>query len=101
MVDTNKFSPEEAAVFGAAVKKSEEMIEKKAKNVSWLMTGVIIVLFIGFITMLAMVGTLIVDSFHINSTTYKEYTERTNQLEKNQQIIIDLQKQIQELLKKK
>ena len=59
-----------------------------------------------------MVATLIIDSFHINSATYKEYSEKTgsikqtqkinqellDQNEKNQRLILEQQKQIQQLI---
>lgn len=62
-------------------------IDKKVEHISWIMIGVVIVCFLGFIT-------LIIDSFHINSITYKEYSEKLDQHNKNQQIIIDLQNQL-------
>lgn len=62
-------------------------IDKKVENMGWLMVGVVIVCFLGFIT-------LVIDSFHINSITYKEYSQKLNQYTKNQDIIIELQKQL-------
>lgn len=62
-------------------------IGKKVEYLSWLMIGVVIVCFLGFIT-------LIIDSFHINSITYKEYAQKLDQYNKNQETIIELQKQI-------
>lgn len=73
------------------------------------------VLFVAILTMLFMVATLVLDSLHFNSATYKEYSQKTEviktledtnkqQLEQNkenQQTIIEQQKQIIELLKKK
>lgn len=72
------------------------------------------VLVIAVLTMIFMVATLVIDSFHFNSATYKEYTQKTDavitleetnkqQLEQNkenQQTIIEQQMQIIELLKK-
>lgn len=69
-------------------------MDKKVEHLSWLMIGVVIVCFLGFIT-------LIIDSFHINSATYKEYSKKEDlnkelleQNAKNQQMIIDLQNQL-------
>ncbi len=69
-------------------------INKKVEHLSWLMIGVVIVCFLGFIT-------LVIDSFHINSATYKEYSKKADvnqqlleQNAKNQQMIIDLQTQL-------
>lgn len=72
------------------------------------------VLVVAVLTMIFMVATLVIDSFHFNSATYKEYSQKTEaikiledtnkqQLEQNkenQQTIIDQQKQILEFLKK-
>jgi hypothetical protein len=41
--------------------------------------------------------TLLVDSFHFNSATYKEYSEKTEAVEENQRVNDILLKQIQEL----
>jgi Na+/melibiose symporter-like transporter len=62
-------------------------MNKKVEHLSLLMIGVVIVFFLGFIT-------LIIDSFHINSITYKEYSTQLEQYQKNQQTIIDLQNQL-------
>ena len=113
--EEKKFTPDEAAVISESVKRSERLINEKLKGVSWLMAGVVIVLFIGFITLILMVGGLLLDAWHFNSAVYKEYSEEVTTLEsiqkrnemlletnkQNQQIIIDQLKQIQETLKKK
>lgn len=66
--------------------------------------------FVFVVTLLVMVVTLLVDSFHINSVTYKEYSQKTESVEmtqkanqelldqnkQNQELIIELQKQILE-----
>lgn len=70
--------------------------------------------FVFVVTLIVMTITLLIDSFHFNSTTYKEYSQKTeltnttqkinqellNQNKKNQAIIIEQQKQIQQLFKK-
>lgn len=86
MVRQNRvFTTLELAVISEAVKQSEVRTEAKVRNLSWLMTGVVIVSFIGFITMIVMTATLIVDSFHINSTTYSEYSEKIKTLNDTQE----------------
>jgi hypothetical protein len=49
------------------------------------------------ITLIVMVATLVVDSFHINSTTYKEYSQKTESVETTQKANEILLKQVQEL----
>jgi hypothetical protein len=80
-----------------AVGRARAYTNEKLKSISWLMVGVVIVCFLAFIQ-------LVVDSFHINNATYKEYSQRTESVEtmqkvnqelldqnkKNQEIIIDL-----------
>ncbi len=63
-------------------------------------TNLIIGIFIvAFITMIIMVATLVIDSFHINSVTYKEYSqkieEREQILEVNQSLINENRKMLQ------
>ena len=76
---------------------------------------VIGILVVGFISMLLMVGGILLDAWHFNSATYKEYSQKTKSVEttqkandallqqikdlaeqnkKNQEIIIELQKQL-------
>ncbi|MFA5132451.1 MAG: hypothetical protein WC444_03980 [Candidatus Paceibacterota bacterium] len=71
-------------------------------------------LFVVVIILLVMVATLVIDSFHINSATYKEYSEKIETLDitqknsnqmneqhaKNQELIIKQQAQILKLLNK-
>ncbi|MFH1564643.1 MAG: hypothetical protein ABIC82_02210 [bacterium] len=82
--------------------------ESKLKDINYILLSVVIIL-------LVMVATLIIDSFHFNSATYKEYSEKTESVEqtqkinqelldqnqKNQQLILDQQKQIQQYLMEK
>lgn len=81
--------------------------ESKLKDINYILLSVVIIL-------LVMVATLIIDSFHFNSATYKEYSQKTESIEtiqknnenllkqiknfseqatKNQDLIIELQKQ--------
>ena len=69
------FSANEVAVISEAVKQSTEVVEAKVKTLSGLMIGVVIVTFIGFITMIIMVATLLIDSFNIKSTSCKDYSQ--------------------------
>ncbi len=75
---------------------------------------IISVLIVSFIIMIIMVATLMVDSFHVNSATYKEYSEKVETVDdtlkinkellsqntKNQQLILGQQKKIWGLLSK-
>lgn len=99
----NQFDSKEMAVISEAVRQSGEAADIKMKNFNWLMGAVILALFIGFITMFAAVATMIIDSFHLNSSTYREYSQKTEtynlvleENKKNQEII----KQFLEELKK-
>lgn len=80
-------------------------IDNKFKDVYYFFAGIIIILIV-------MVATLVIDSFHFNSATYKEYSnkiesvdnilktnqELLNQNQNNQQIILEQQKEIKALL---
>lgn len=64
--------------------------DAKLKDVNYTLLGVVVIL-------LVMVATLLIDSFHINSSTYKEYSEKIDSLETTQKINEALLKQIQDL----
>ena len=80
---------------------SKQETDKKFQDMHYVLTGVTVVILI-------MVATLIIDSFHINAATYKEYSEKINTLnflkdsnkelleqnKQNQELIIELQKQL-------
>lgn len=89
--------------------------DSKFKDINFILLSVVIIL-------LVMVATLIIDSFHINSATYKEYSQKTdyiNMMQKtnevllkqiqdlsdqsktNQELIINLQKQVLQSFQKK
>ncbi|MES2023243.1 MAG: hypothetical protein V4439_01020 [Patescibacteria group bacterium] len=96
-----EFKINELRIISEAVNQSKDYAKSysddKVKNINWLMAGVVIVCLLGFLQ-------LIIDSFHINSATYKEYSQKTEEIEttqkinkelldkniKNQEIIIDL-----------
>lgn len=101
----DSFDSREMAVISEAIRQSSETTDIKMKNFNWLMGAVILALFIGFIAMFASVATLIIDSLHFNSATYKEYAQKTEtynllfeENKKNQEIIIENQKFIKQLL---
>lgn len=89
-------------------------IEEINKKLDRFFFALVSVGFVFVVTLIIMTITLLVDSFHFNSATYKEYSQKTESIEttqktnqelleqnkKNQEIIIEQQKQIQELLKK-
>lgn len=66
-------------------------VQTIGKKLDFFITIVISILIVGFITLIVTVGGLIIDSFHVNSAIYKEYTaktETTNQLlEINKQLL--------------
>lgn len=80
--------------------------DSKFKDLNYILLSVVMIL-------LVMVATLIIDSFHINSVTYREYSEKTQSVEgtqqinkelldqnkKNQQLILEQQQRILDLLK--
>lgn len=70
----------------------EKLIEaiKRIEKIDWTLFAVVLVL-------LVMVVTLLIDSFHINSVTYKEYSEKTASVETTQKANEVLLKQIQEI----
>ncbi|MDO8637979.1 MAG: hypothetical protein Q7R43_00245 [Candidatus Daviesbacteria bacterium] len=96
--------PETGVVTIDDVKKEAD---SKFKDMNYILLTVVVILIV-------MVATLLIDSFHFNSATYKEYSDKTKSLEsiqesnnllleqnrQNQQIIIDQQKQIQDNLNK-
>lgn len=95
---------ESNALSGAYNKKE---IDEKFNYITILITTVVIIL-------LVMVMTLLIDSFHFNSAVYKEYSQKTesvsetqkvnqnllDQAQKNQQLILEQQKEILNFLKK-
>lgn len=89
--------------------------KEELKDALGFQTKTIIGIFaIALVTSLLMVGGLLLDAWHFNSAIYREYTQKTESVEttqkinqelldqniKNQEIIIEQQKQIQQILKK-
>lgn len=87
---------------------TKEEADVKFSQIHTILYAVVLVL-------LVMVASLIIDSFHFNSATYKEYSEKVNTLnflnssnnelqnqnKQNQEFILKQQAQILELLNKK
>lgn len=106
--ESKQFDPKELAVITESLRQATRYFEEKIKGINWLMAGVVIVVFIAFVTM-------VVDLFRFNSTIYREYSEKIESLdqiqktneallesvETNQGLIMDQQKEIQRLLEKK
>lgn len=65
-------------------------IDDKIKDVNY-------VVITGFIVLLVMVATLVIDSFHFNSAVYREYSQKTESIEDIQQANKILLKQIKDL----
>lgn len=92
---------------GDSLTSFKGLVEAKFKDVNYILLGVVLILIV-------MVATLIIDSFHINSATYREYSEKIETLnvlrnqnkelleqnKENQELIILQQKQILKLLDK-
>lgn len=90
------------------IKFPEDPIETINKKLDKFFYLLFTVGFVFVVTLIVMVGTLLIDSFHINSSVYKEYSQKTDLLEntqninkelldqnkKNQEIIIELQKRL-------
>lgn len=89
-----------------------EVISKKLDKFFWILFSVG---FVFVVTLIIMVITLLVDSFHFNSVTYSEYSQKSESLQiiqksnevllkqiqdlaeqnkKNQELTVELQKQI-------
>lgn len=70
-------------------------INEKLDKFFWILFSVG---FVFVITLIIMTATLVIDSFHINSATYKEYSQKTESVEITQKVNETLLEQIQELL---
>lgn len=85
-----------------------------AEKFDFYIKFVVGILCVAVVTMLLMVGGLLLDAWHFNSATYKEYSEKITTLEflqktnkelfdenkQNQKLILEQQEQIKLLLKK-
>lgn len=97
------FTNRETAIITESFNRAEKIISEKIQGINWLMAGIILVMFVGFVAMIASTIVVVIDSSRFNSTVYKEYsskiqiqneTIKTNiqLLEKNRQLIKQLQK---------
>lgn len=71
-----------------------EVINKKLDKFFWILFSVG---FVFVVTLIVMVGTLIIDSSHFNSATYKEYSQKmdsSNIIQKANEVLL---KQVQDL----
>lgn len=111
MTQKIQFKERDLAVISEAVKLSSQETDGKikatSKNFQWWIAAVVIVCVLGFLQ-------LLVAYFQFSSSTYKEYSQRTeavdtaqkinqellDQNQKNQQLILDQQKIIQQFFKK-
>jgi membrane-anchored glycerophosphoryl diester phosphodiesterase (GDPDase) len=105
MAQKIQFKQRDLAVISEAVKlsaqDSENKIKATAKNFQWWIAAVVLVCVLGFLQ-------LLVAYFQFTSATYKEYSQKTESIEstqkinqellnqniKNQEIIIELEKQL-------
>lgn len=94
----------------------EKKAEEKFRNIDTLIYAVVVAIIITAISAVISVGAIVIDQLHFNNHTYREFSDlkkenvellnRINALEnraddQNQTMIIEQQKQIMELLKKK
>jgi len=66
------FTPQEAAIISESIRQSAKMIDEKSKKFSWLITGIIVVLFVAVATMLIMVAQIVIEAWRFSSIAYKE-----------------------------
>jgi hypothetical protein len=76
-----KISEKGSELTPSEVKKEADF---KFKEINFILLTVVVIL-------LVMVATLLIDSFHFNSATYKEYSEKTQSLDmiqKNNEVLL-------------
>lgn len=73
-----------------SIEDVKKVTDPKFKDINFILLSVVIIL-------LVMVATLVIDSFHINSAIYKEYSQKTESVEVTQKTNEVLLKQIQDL----
>lgn len=91
---------------------TKEQADAKFRDIHYVLIGVVVILLVMVATLLIMGATLIIDSLHLNSATYKEYSEKTDTLnllrdtnrellkqnQENQEFILEQQTQVLKLL---
>ena len=95
--DEKVFTPKETAVISESVSRSEEIIGKKIGQLNWLMGGVVIVMFAGFVAMFVAVAALIIDSSRLSSITCREYSAKIETYNTLLEAVKQNQKAIQNL----
>lgn len=73
-----------------SIEEVKKDADSKFKDINFILLSVVIIL-------LVMVATLVIDSFHINSAIYKEYSQKAESVEVIQKTNEVLLKQIQDL----
>lgn len=63
------------------LKEKLDNIQVDLSKINYFLFSIVIVLIVMVATLIIMVATLLIDSFHINSATYKEYSQKTEVLE--------------------
>ena len=76
----NQFTPEELALLSEAQRRAEKMADGKLSKINWLIGGVILVLFVGFLTMLIALGGVLYDAFTFRSSSYHELSSQVEEL---------------------
>ncbi|MFA5248165.1 MAG: hypothetical protein WC415_02895 [Patescibacteria group bacterium] len=77
------FSLEELTVITESVNRAVSKVEDKIEKINWLMGAVVVVLFVGFLTMLLMVAGLVLDTWRFKNDSYKELIETIRPQEKS------------------
>jgi len=75
--------------------KFQDPVEELLKRYDRQTNIIIAVFVVALATMLAMTATLVIDSFHFNSVTYKEYSDKTQ----TQSLLLETNRQNQEVIK--
>lgn len=97
VVSTRGLEPSQQGVLSYSKTETDEKFgatNKKVEDVNDQLRLVIIIL-------LVMVATLLIDSFHFNSATYREYSEKLEAVDSTQKInqeLLDHNKQNQDLI---
>lgn len=86
-----EFISREEAVAKSYFEEQMQGVKDRIGDTNFIMGVIVVVLAVGFLTLLGMVAGFLIDSFHINSATYTEYTKSTdtlNNLQKTNNILL-------------
>jgi len=87
--ENDKYTAKEMAVITESTRQANEYSDRKLsdrfRDISWIVVGVVIVLFIAFIQM-------VISLFQINNAAYKDYSQR---IEERDQILNDYREAIE------